>query len=181
MRPQHPFTAKQKNAVKAALNKPHTTEEFKRIQAVHLRAERNMSAPDIARLLGLHVASVWKIHAAFRTRGAAIFNSRKHGGRHRQNLSPEHERAFLKPFHEAAKKGALVTAGDIARAYEKRVGKPAVGSTVCRLLRRHGWRKVTPRPAHPNASAARRGTFKKTSPRSCGATWTPFPKAAACG
>jgi transposase len=88
---------------------------------------------------------------------------------------------FLKPFLKAAKKGALVTAKDIARAYEKRVGKPAVGTTVCRLLRRHGWRKATPRPAHPKASAAKREAYKKTSPRSCAATWTPFPKDAVCG
>jgi transposase len=181
MRPQHPFTPHQKNAVKAALKEPHTTEEFKRIQAVHLRAEHNMPAPDIAKLLGLHVASVWKIHARFLQRGAALFTSKKHGGRHHQNLCPKQERAFLKPFHEAAKKGALVTAKDLAAAYEKHVGKPAVGSTISRLLHRHGWRKVIPRPAHPKASAAKRATYKKTSPRSCGGIWTPFPRDAGCG
>jgi transposase len=180
MRPSHPFTTRQKKAIKLALKEPHTTEAFKRIQALHLRAEQNMTAPDIAKILGMHVASIWKIHARFLKEGSAIFTSKKHGGRHHQNLCPEHEDALLKPFLQAAENGALVTSKHIRAAYEKHALKPAVTATVCRLLRRHGWRKVMPRPAHPKASAAKRNAFKKTSPRACGGIWTAFPPDGAC-
>ncbi|MBV9248450.1 MAG: winged helix-turn-helix domain-containing protein [Acetobacteraceae bacterium] len=35
-------------------------------------------------------------------------------------------------------------------------------STVCRLLARQGWRKLTPRPAHPDASREAQEKFKKS-------------------
>jgi hypothetical protein len=39
-------------------------------------------------------------------------------------------------------------------------------STVYRLLDRHGWRKVTPRPRHPKADPAAQAAFKPKFPRS---------------
>ena len=38
-------------------------------------------------------------------------------------------------------------------------------STIYRLLERHGWRKVVPRPRHPKADVAAQAAFKKTAPR----------------
>jgi transposase len=181
MRPQRPFTTRQIKAIQAELKKPHTTEEFKRLQALALRAQHGMPAPEIAKVLGLHVASVWKIHARFLKHGKAVFTSRRHGGRHHENLKTEQERALLDPLREAAQKGALVTSRQVKAAYEKEVGKAVPASTVCRMLRRQGWRRLVPRPAHPKASAARRRAFKKTSPVSCGGTWTPFPPGESCG
>jgi transposase len=35
-------------------------------------------------------------------------------------------------------------------------------STIYRLLERHGWRKVMPRPRHPKADVAAQAAFKKT-------------------
>jgi transposase len=181
MRPPRLFTTRQKNAVRAALREPHTTEEFKRVQAVALRSGHGMSAGEIAKILGLHEASVWKMHARFLKEGAAMFASKKRGGRYRQNLSPVQERELLAPFKKEASEGGLVSAGSIMPAYEKAAGKAAVPSTVYRLLRRHGWRKVVPRPAHPRAGAARRTAFKKTSENLSNAIWTPFPQEGACG
>jgi hypothetical protein len=35
-------------------------------------------------------------------------------------------------------------------------------STVYRMLARHGWRKLAPRPRHRKADAVRQQAFKKT-------------------
>jgi hypothetical protein len=55
---------------------------------------------------------------------------------------------------------------EIQRAYEDRVGKSVAPSTIYRMLERHGWRKVVPRPRHPRANRAGQAAFKKTSPNS---------------
>ena len=44
-------------------------------------------------------------------------------------------------------------------------GKAVARSTVYRLLERHGWRKVVPRPRHPKADVAAQAAFKKGSVR----------------
>jgi hypothetical protein len=35
-------------------------------------------------------------------------------------------------------------------------------TSISRLLDRHGWRKLVPRPRHPKANAAEQAAFKKT-------------------
>jgi Winged helix-turn helix len=41
------------------------------------------------------------------------------------------------------------------------VGRPVHHSVVYRALPRQGWRKITPRPKHPNANEEAREAFKK--------------------
>ena len=52
-----------------------------------------------------------------------------------------------------------------AQAYQERTDKAVARSTVYRLLERHGWRKIVPRPRHPKADVAAQAAFKKTAPR----------------
>jgi winged helix-turn-helix protein len=47
-------------------------------------------------------------------------------------------------------------------AYEERISHSVHETTIYRLLRRHGWRKVQPRPRHPKADIAAQEVFKKT-------------------
>jgi len=58
----------------------------------------------------------------------------------------------------------MLKVAEIQRAYEQRVGKPVAPSTIYRLLERHGWRKVVPRPRHPKTNRAGQAAFKKTAP-----------------
>lgn len=50
------------------------------------------------------------------------------------------------------------------QAYREHSGKDVARSTIYRLLERHGWRKVVPRPRHPKADQAAQSAFKKTAP-----------------
>ncbi|HEY5344316.1 MAG TPA: winged helix-turn-helix domain-containing protein, partial [Solirubrobacteraceae bacterium] len=43
----------------------------------------------------------------------------------------------------------------------QRSGRPVGPSTLYRILKRHGWRKVVPRPRHPDADPERQEAFKQ--------------------
>jgi transposase len=106
------------------------------------------------------------IHSRWAKEGEAIFELRGRGGRHHQHLSVEQEAQVLGPLVAQATAGGMLKVAEIQRAYEERVGKAVAPSTVYRMLERHGWRKVVPRPRHPKANRAGQAAFKKTSPNS---------------
>ena len=54
--------------------------------------------------------------------------------------------------------------GQIWQAYAQRIGHKVDDSTMYRLLHRHGWRMVTPRPRHPKSDLETQEQFKKTDP-----------------
>ena len=115
--------------------------------------------------LGWSTATVHVLHSRWGKEGDAVFDVRGRGGRRHQHLAPDQEAALLAPFVERADKGGMLTVAEIARAYQKRTGKAVAPSTIYRLLARHGWRKVVPRPRHPKADVAAQAAFKKTAPR----------------
>jgi len=139
--------------------------EYQRIQCVLIRATLGSSAVQIAQLLGWSTATVHVLHSRWAKEGDAIFDLRARGGRHHQYLSTEQEQALLAPFVERADSGGMLTVKEIQQAYEERTGMQVAPSTVYRLLDRHGWRKVLPRPRHPKADVAAQSAFKKTAPR----------------
>ena len=161
MRPQRQFSEEQKQEVLEALKQETDVSEYKRIQAVWLRMSMNLSAAKIAEILGMHKASIWKIHARFFKEGATIFKNAPKGGRRRENLTLAEERKLLEPFEKDAEKSGVLITSAIRRAYEKKVGRKVAPSTIYRMLERHKWRKITPRPSHPKASEENREAFKK--------------------
>lgn len=139
--------------------------EYRRIQCVLIRATLGSSAAEIAQLLGWSTATVHVLHSRWAQEGDAVFDLRGRGGRRHQYLTPEQEAQLLAPFVARAHAGGMLTVAEIQRAYEQRAGKAVVPSTIYRLLERHGWRKVVPRPRHPKADVAAQAAFKKTAPR----------------
>lgn len=138
--------------------------EYQRIQCVLIRATLGSSAREIAQLLGWSTATVHVMHSRWAKEGDAVFEVRRRGGRHHQHLSPEQEQALLAPFVQRARAGGMLSVSEIAQAYQERTGKQVAPSTIYRLLDRHGWRKVVPRPRHPKADVAAQEAFKKTAP-----------------
>jgi len=139
--------------------------EYQRIQCVLIRATLGSSAGEIAQLLGWSTATVHVMHSRWAKEGEAIFDVRGRGGRRHQHLTPEEERQMLAPFVRRAHDGGMLTVEELRQAYRERVGKDVARSTIYRLLNRHGWRKVVPRPRHPRADVAAQVAFKETSPR----------------
>ena len=139
--------------------------EYQRIQCVLIRATLGSSAAEIAQLLGWSTATVHVLHSRWAKEGEAIFDVHGRGGRHHQYLTPEEEQELLAPFVQRAEAGGLLTVAEVQQAYRERAGKEVARSTIYRLLERHGWRKVVPRPRHPKADVAAQAAFKKTAPR----------------
>lgn len=141
--------------------------EFKRIQCVLLRLTLDCSAADIAQLLGWTVSTVHVMHSRWSKQGLALLDVHRRGGRHRQHLTPEQEQQLLQPFLERAQAGQMLAIAEIQQLYQEHVGKAVARSTVYRLLRRNGWRKVVPRPRHPKANVAEQAAFKKNCVAQC--------------
>ena len=80
---------------------------------------------------------------------------------------------------EQASAGGVLKVAEVQQAYEAQVGKAVPNSTIYRVLARHGWRKVVPRPRHPKADGAARGAFKKSSAVSCAGKSAAKPPAGA--
>lgn len=89
------------------------------------------------------------------------------GGRRNCYLSWQEEEEFLAPFMTSATQGELSTIQRIHQAFEQKVTSVVRPSVIYRLLERHGWRKVMPRPHHPEADLQAQEAFKKTSPCWC--------------
>jgi transposase len=84
------------------------------------------------------------------------------GGRHRANLPVEEEEEILAHFFQKAKRGEVLVVNEVKHVYEEAVVRAVPKSTVYRMLARHGWRKIAPRPRHPKADQQKMAAFKKT-------------------
>lgn len=122
----------------------------------------------IAVQLGVSVAFVHRVTSRYRRLGPDHFLGGGRGGRRHAYLTPEDETAFVESLHATAAQGDHPTTARIQQALETRVGHRVAPSTVYRLLHRHGWRKVHPRPRHPDANDAAQEEWKKKRARSGG-------------
>lgn len=121
------------------------------------------TAAEIASQIGVSRPFVSKISSLYKRFGPHGLETVGPGGRRNQYLSKDEEAAFLAPFIERAVQGEIVTAKLIQDAFEQHLGHDVDESTIYRLLQRHQWRKVMPRPIHPQADPEAQETFKKTS------------------
>lgn len=145
------------------LKQAKTHAEYQRIQCVLIRATLGSTAAEIARLLGWSIATVHILHSRWAKEGDTVFDLRGRGGRGHQYLSIEQEAALLAPFVQRAEGGGMLNVAEIQQAYETTAGRQVAPSTVYRLLDRHGWRQVVPRPRHPKGKPAAQAAFKKTA------------------
>ena len=142
-------------------------QQLRQGQAILIPALTGASMDTTARILGIGRNQVCVMRREFRERGGTTYpDNDRRGGRHRELLSPEEEKAFLAPWLEQSKEGRILGVPPIHASYEERVGKKVPRSTVYRLLARHGWRKVTPDTRHPQSKPEVQEDFKKHSRRS---------------
>lgn len=142
------------------LKKTRSLEEYRRIQCVLIRALLGSRAEEIAQVLGLSVVTVHILHSRWKREGDKVFEVGERGGRRHEYLSEEEEKGFLEPFVQRAKEGNRVTVKEIRLAYEERIGRAVVPSTVYRLLARHGWRKGIPRARYAKADLVAQSVFE---------------------
>src|SRR5690606_35748925 len=96
-------------------------------------------------LLGVGVATVVRMQKQIRDQISGSAKAKgTWGGRRRQLLTPEEEKAFLDPWVAKAETGGVLVVPPIHAALEQLLGRKVPSSTVYRLLARHGWRKIEP-------------------------------------
>ena len=122
-------------------------------------------AEEIARHCGVSKATVHQVISTYNRLGVAAVETPGKGGRRHQYLTRQEEEQFLAPFFARAEAGEIATVREIWQAFEARVGEKVDDSTIYRLLDRHGWRKLMPRPRHPKADPQAQEQFKKTLKR----------------
>jgi transposase len=146
--------------LKSALRWNIAAEQRQRIQMVLLR-ESGMTQPLIAAAMGVSLSTVNRAHMAYDHGGIEALKPRPSGGRKRENMTLEEEKALLARFAKAAGAGEMLNIHDLKAAYEKAIGHETSKSTIYNLLARHGWRKLMPRPFHPRRDIEAQNAFKK--------------------
>lgn len=149
-------------AIAEAMCKAGTLEDFKRYQALHLRVNEGMPVKKIASITALAESTIHNLHSICRKHGLSAITPKRKGGRYRSYLSMEEEKELLRAMEPLARRGGIVEVSKVHRALEEKVGGGVAKNTVYRLLHRHGWRKIAPRPKHPKGDAAAQEAFKKT-------------------
>jgi transposase len=167
MRPAQPFSSSAKRKLVTLLAHASSPAEYERILCIWLRASLGLSCQQIAAVLGWHPGSVRNLQSRVLREGVSVLEQPGRGGRHRAHLTLAEEEGLLADFCFAAGQGGVVEAGPLRVAYEKQGEHPVAKSTLYRLLARHGWRKLVPRPYHPEASAEAQQAFKKSSGAWC--------------
>ena len=106
------------------------------------------SITETAEKMDCSIRTVARLVAEYKENGLEEFMKNKYGGNHR-SLSVEEEREILSRFEKKAQDGQIITAQDIKKAFDERIGKDTGSGYIYMLLKRHGWRKVMPRAKHP--------------------------------
>jgi transposase len=107
---------------------------------------------------------VHNVVSSYNRYGPEAVEASNESKRRRCYLNKTEEAEFLATFLDQATAGQICVAGRIKQALEDYLGHEVHHSTVYRMLDRNGWRKVTPRPAHPQSKEQIQEDFKKTSP-----------------
>jgi len=143
------------------LKETKDAEVLRRVQAVYLRARHGFLPGQIAQITGYSTGTVYNLHSRYLKEGDHIFDLGRPGGRNAAYMGPSAEAVFLEPFIKAGDAGGILEVGPIHKAHCERLGKEVPLSTTYRLLHRHGWRKIQPRPRHPKADKEAQAAFKK--------------------
>jgi len=144
----------------------HSRQEYQKRLAIWLTHIGPFPAHHVATLLGVSKQAVWLWVSQYNRHGPGGLERRGRGGRRWAYLSLDQEAAFLESLQERAQQAQILTARQIHRQLCQVTGKKVSLGYLYRLLHRHRWRKLGPRPRHLKASRESQEAFKKNSPDS---------------
>lgn len=145
-----------------AAQKAKTCDELRMAQTVLVPSIINVPDETTGQIIGRSRPTVVRLRKRFRQSCAGKGSSRNWGGRRYGYMTLEQEIHFLSRFFDQASEGGVLIVSDIKRAYEAEVGQTVAKTTIYRILERHDWRKIMPRPKHPKSDATAQEGFKKT-------------------
>jgi transposase len=147
--------------VKEKMKEAKYPNQLQRWKIVYTALLEPRKAEEIATSIGVSKSLVQKVISRYNREGIESIEVKSSGGRYHDYLTKKEEEQFLLHFFKQAEQGEYITVKAIHLAYEERVGHCVHKTTIYRLLKRHAWRKVQPRPRHPKADIQVQEVFKK--------------------
>ena len=117
---------------------------FRAAQAILLPALLGLSREQTAQAIGLSSSRIGSLQAGARKLNGAPPDKKPHGGRRRELMPLDEEKAFLEIWAQKAQTAGMVIVPPLHQALEEKLGRKVGTSPVYRMLERHGWRKVAP-------------------------------------
>ena len=142
---------------------------YNRLLALHMRAMGKQNK-EISEIVGISVQYITELVSKYVKEGMDAILTDKRTGNHR-NMSVSEEIAFLDGFLDLADAGQIITIAKIMEKYKEVTGKPCADTTIYRLLKRHGWRKIAPRPEHPGKASEDEIESSKKLTKHTGGCW----------
>jgi len=149
-------------AAQEAARKAKTCDELRMAQTVLVPSIINVPDQTTGRIIGRSRPTVVRLRKRFRESSTGKGSRRNWGGRRYGYMTLEQELQFLSHFFDQAAEGGVLIVSEIKRAYEAEVGHKVAKTTIYRMLERHDWRKIMPRPRHPKSDEKAQEGFKKT-------------------
>ena len=112
-----------------------------------------VSIAETAQRMNCSERKVARLISEYKKQGLEEFMRSKYVGGNHRSLSEAEEKEILAPFEKMADEGHMVTAQEIKKVFDKRIGKDTGRGYIYMLLKRHGWRKVMPRAKHKTRMA----------------------------
>src|SRR5437773_346005 len=137
--------------------------QYRRRVAIWMIVSGPLHVPAVARLLQVSVPAIWQWIGLYHAHGPEALAGPGRGGRRHALLSTVHEAAVLRRFGARARRGHVTTAHHLRAALQDAVGRAVSLADVYDVLHRHDWRKLVPRPRHPDADPEAHAAYKKTS------------------
>jgi len=145
------FTAIQQREIREARAKNKDKNAERRLCVLEMKMNGKSNA-DIVDRTGYNPTYARSLVTKYFAKGLGSIIGKKRPGNNR-NMTFEAESLFVGGFIERAKKGELTTVKDIKKAYEDIVGHKIGEGHIYTILKRHGWRKIKPRPVHPKKAS----------------------------
>ena len=138
-------------------------EAYQKRLAIWLTQVGPFQAEEVAKMLGISKQAVWLWVGQYNKNGPEGLVRQGRGGRRWSLLSWQKEEVLLKSFAKRALEGKVITAKQMLPEIRQAAGEKVSLAYVYRLLRRHQWRKLGPRPRHVKADPKAQEEFKKNS------------------
>ena len=141
------ISAEEYEKIKAEEKATQDKQISRKLKVLMLRYEGKENKT-IAERTGFSETRVTHLITEYKKNGLKEYARKKYGGNHR-NMPKEEEEEILEKFRKEAEAGHVVTAQEIKKAFNEKLGRDTGSGYIYMLLARHGWRKVMPRSRHP--------------------------------
>ena len=147
------------HAIRVKVKKCKDSKALRRLIALNMYRQGKTNK-EIAKATGFHPQQITQLVTKVLSNGIdSILQDRRTSNNYRMSFTQEAD--FLKQFEEMAENGQLVTVAPILQKYEEATGKKSNTTSIYRLLKRHGWRKLKPHRKHPKAASTEEQSRQK--------------------